>query len=237
MVGRFFNIKIWLVILLVLSIGGGVFLGYAYIQLSNERDALDDELHRTARMAKALKNKYAQEKARVSGLIRAKSLLEGQIRTLHTDIEKMEEERDAVLTELKEMKKSHGSVVVSLEKKMKKLEAQYEKLKTIQAKTAQQYKGTAEQLRERKEEVVKLTADKRGLQANLKKAQQDIERMIKHNKTLCVLADELIEKYRAKRVSDTIMEKEPFTQINKVKLEHLIQEYQDRVDKADVGNH
>ena len=60
---------------------------------------------------------------------------------------------------------------------------------------------------------------------NLQKRTRDYDRCFKHNQQMAEAAGELLVRYQNKKVWDALSEKEPFTGIGKVELEHLVQEY------------
>ncbi len=85
----------------------------------------------------------------------------------------------------------------------------------------QKQRQTFQTLQEREKELKQLTAD----------SQRKYDQCAEHNARLYMIADELIHKYENKGVVSSLLEKEPFTQIKKVELEKLVQDYKDKIDQ------
>jgi chromosome segregation ATPase len=55
-----------------------------------------------------------------------------------------------------------------------------------------------------------------------------------HNRKLGALSTELLGRYADKGVMDAMMEREPLTQIKRVELENLVQQYDDRIAESQI---
>lgn len=69
-----------------------------------------------------------------------------------------------------------------------------------------------------------------------KKLDGDIQVCEKKNSELYLLSVKLMDKYQAKGVLDAIRQAEPFTQLEKVRIENLLQEYRDKADSNKIAS-
>jgi predicted nucleic acid-binding Zn-ribbon protein len=81
----------------------------------------------------------------------------------------------------------------------------------------------------------------RELKARLEEQRQIIGRQVgmidactEKNTRLYQLNVELLDKYRSKGVSDALLQAEPFTQIKRIELDNVAQEYKDKLDQQRV---
>ncbi len=98
-------------------------------------------------------------------------------------------------------------------------------------------------------ELKKLTEEKQALQAGLKtaaaekktvqaeqeKTAQDLGRCKANNADLGIIAEELVTNYRNKGLGTILLEKEPLTQVKKVELEQLLQQYREEIEKKKIN--
>jgi chaperonin cofactor prefoldin len=73
------------------------------------------------------------------------------------------------------------------------------------------------------------------LKSELKRTYQSLDKSEGNNARLCVIAGELLDRYENKSVIGSLMEKEPFTQIKRVELEKLTEEYRERIEQLQVS--
>lgn len=69
-----------------------------------------------------------------------------------------------------------------------------------------------------------------------KKFDGDIQVCEKKNSELYLLSVKLMDKYQAKGVLDAIRQAEPFTQLEKVRIENLLQEYRDKSEANRISS-
>ncbi len=60
---------------------------------------------------------------------------------------------------------------------------------------------------------------------------QDLDTCRNHNAKLCIIADEMLKKQQSRSAVGTLIQNEPLTQIGRVELEKLTQEYQDKIEQ------
>jgi len=175
-----------------------------------------------------LQRKYAEEKARAAALARTKLTLESKQRALQTEIERLEKESASVLTENKAISEELKRKAQACQASLEKLSQQCAKLKvehdTLEGKYAQKVKDCDGK-------VSQLSAEKTTLESEIKRQGQRLERCQTHNARLCVIADELVEKYKNKGITSSILQKEPFTQLEKVEIEEIVQEYKEKIEE------
>ena len=133
----------------------------------------------------------------------------------------------------------------ALEKKLKGQSSQISKLSEKQQKTeladkqqlselSDKYQATEKKLKEVEQNYA--TTSKNLQQTQTEKEQEkkkldgEIQVCEKKNSELYLISAKLLDKYQAKGVLDAIRQAEPFTQLEKVRVENLLQEYRDKSD-------
>jgi chromosome segregation ATPase len=223
---------------LFLSLAGLAGLGYSHVMLRQERNALDSERRELERKVALLEMRYSEKRALESQLTRTKLGLEGRLRALQGEVEEAQKKRDVCKNAAGglagELSKSRDRASL-LEKSLKDLTEQHQGL---QEEIAETRKAHERALKEHEREMEKLGAEKKAVEseltASLRSAQQRIERYEGHNARLLLIAKELVEAYKNKGVSTSVLQVEPFTQIRRVEMEHLEQEYLDRIEREKI---
>ena len=223
---------------LFLSVAGLAGLGYSHVKVRQERNALDSERRELERKVALLEKRYSEKRALESRLTRTKLGLEGRLRALQGEVEEAQKERDACKNAAGglagELSKSRDRASL-LEKSLKDLTEQH---KGLQAEMAETRKAHERALKEHEREMEQRVTEKREMESELKSAlraaEQRSERYEGHNARLFLIAEELVEAYKNKGVSTSVLQAEPFTQIRKVEMERLEQEYLDRIDKEKI---
>ncbi len=159
--------------------------------------------------------------------MRLKASWEAQMRALQSDLEKLRQEHDALLA------RTGGDSGFGLDpqKKVQSLEAQVASLaqnleRSEQAKKDLERKA-AETAQGLQSQIAQLEDENRTLRADLQRERDFRERCRTDNAKLASLADELMEKFREKGVVDSLLQKEPVTQIKRVELEEMLQKYKE----------
>jgi chromosome segregation ATPase len=212
-------------VLLVISFGVLITLGVSLFQVRAERTRLQGENTALNEKLVLLQKKYKEEKARVGGLQRAKSALEGQKRTLQKELAALKEENASLLVKRGASEKALRHRVASLSTRVDELSKELSELQAAHEALGKEY---TQAKKDYADKLAKLTADNQILEAELTRQKQRLARCNVNNKELCVLVDELLAKYESKGVVTSILQKEPFTQLEKAEVEKLVQEYQDK---------
>jgi chromosome segregation ATPase len=176
-------------------------------------------------------------------------MTEAKVATAIPREQQCSDELDAI-ERLENEKKTHGIQAGKLKEQMQKLEMQVKESYEVLVRMKKEAKESSEvaakikkelQEMERKNkeldnELQKITAEEQILQVDLKKKTQELGSCMSNNAELCLLAEELVEKYRSKGLGTMILEKEPLTQIKKVKLERLSQKYLEQIKQKKMDN-
>lgn len=223
--------KILIALVLMLALAGLAALGNVYYKERKARTGLEQDLADTEKKVRLLQKKYSEQKALVGQLMRTKHALEGQKRATSEEVEKLEKEKKALLA-------AQGSLKAELKKRDLALNSREEKIKEVLDQLANIRKThkdlelkLGEAVKKHEKEMARMNGEKKDLDRDLKRTRQFLERSEDRNARLCILAGELIEKYKNKTVSDVMLKNEPFTQFKKVELEKMVQDYEDRIEK------
>jgi chromosome segregation ATPase len=223
-----------LYIVLGLALAGLAALGYGYASVRGERAALEEKAGELEKKILLLDKKYSEKRALEQQLMRARTQLEGQMRGLQAELDKLRGEKDLLFEEksgTEEDLEKMRARAASLEASVKDLKDKTEKLKAEADASA---KAQATALKDHQQETERLLAERRkaeaDLQSSLKATQQKLERSESNNARLALIAEELTERYKNKGVTTSILQAEPFTQIQKVEMENLLAEYRERIE-------
>jgi hypothetical protein len=208
-----------LLIAALVAIGSLGFYGW---KLTNENKTLRKDLTYTKTKAEMLQKKFVEQKKMAEELIRLKSNLEGQQRNSQAEIEKEKQvitaENAAMKAQAAELKKKLDALAAERDGERKELT----NLKGVHQKTVQ--------------DLDKLSDSKKTVEAKLKKTEEQLDVSRTKNAELCRIAGELMDKYKNKGVIGAVTQKEPLTQIKKVKLEQMTQEYSDKIKELKIEN-
>jgi len=217
------TLKIGIIALLAGVVGLAVGTGWGQVRIKGLQ-----KIHQAK--VKELNNRLNQEHRRYTEGQGLRATLEEEKQGILQEAEKLRNEKGhlaAQTTVLKTKAESLETKAVTQEKKMVSLESSKAQLaesltKTEAERTAldQKQRQTFQTLQEREKE--------------LKQLGQKYDKCAENNAALYVIGEDLIKRYEGKGVMTTIMQKEPFTQIRKVELERLVQDYRDRISQQKV---
>lgn len=209
---------------LLLGIGLSIGLGYGHLQLEKERKVQQATVQEINGKVSLLKVKYSEKKALADQLMRTKYDLEGERRLLQNEIEELQKEKKTVKEKIENKTRSLETRIKELSEKCFSLQAKCEDID-------RKYSQARQNIKNREEEIKQITAEKKTLQSELKRTNRSLDQCGSKNARLCIIADELIEKYQNKGVMGSILQKESLTGIKKVELEKFIQEYRDKIEE------
>jgi chromosome segregation ATPase len=228
------KLPIVLYIVLGLVVAGLAALGYGYTSLRSERNALLARASELENRIVLLDKKYSEKRALEQQLTRARAQVEGQVRGLQGELEKLRREKELLLeekTETEEDLEKMRARAASLEASVKALAEKAERL-TAGAEAAEKLHAKA--LKDQQQELERVLAEKKKTEAELQSAlrvtQEKLERSESNNAKLVIIAQELVEKYKNKGITAPFLQAEPFTQIGKVEMENLVEEYKERIE-------
>ncbi|MFP4474810.1 MAG: hypothetical protein ACLFOY_04570 [Desulfatibacillaceae bacterium] len=225
--------------ILLLALGLGVGLGIGKWRLDNERAANDAQVSRLEKKIAAYHKKYIEKSALVDGMMRAERAIKGRLaqaeqaaRDLEEDLVLLEEDYredvdvlDAGIREhkktiaLKELRIAElGEQIIAAGDRIREKDSEIREMKQLVAKTLAEHEATVAEL-----------------EADVMKRDARIEHCRQNNTKLVSISRDLLEHYQNKGLVDSIMQKEPFTQVKQVEVENLMREYSDRIDKESLG--
>jgi chromosome segregation ATPase len=213
-------LTIGVVAVLLISLG---YLGIVHRSLIKERNGLLVDRSTLEQKATMLKKSFSEQKAQTESSIRARQATEAKMA-----------KANQLLTE-------QEGQVKELQGKVEELEAQWEKRsesdKEQQEQVRQaidQWKAKVEELQANSREQKSRIAELEGVVATTKAALGN--ETVQHtscrekNTKLATISQELATNYQKKGVIDVLSTNEPLTQLKKVEMEKLVQEYLDRID-------
>jgi chromosome segregation ATPase len=227
---------IFLVFFLVLSLGAGGYLGYTLIQVQGERDALLEDIEALNKRVTLMQRKYAEEKARVGQLLRAKRALEGQRTVTQQDVESLQKEKETLVAEKEALKKRIARKNATIKAKDDRLQEMSQANKALRDKLDAANRKYSQTVNANQKEIAALKNEKQTLESELADESRERERCVSKNAKLAQISFELLDRYENKGAFESLLEKEPFTQIKKTELEDLVQEYQDEIDRQTLQN-
>lgn len=133
-------------------------------------------------------------------------------------------ERDTALTENAGLKSEVGELNRKLGALKKSSEASLARSRESNAALNEDRRKTMQNLRQ-------VEADKTQLQSTVVEQAQWIESCGAKNVKLVEVNRELLQRYKNKGVFDAMLQREPLTQLKRVEIENIVQEYQDEIDR------
>jgi chromosome segregation ATPase len=210
-------------------------LTYSHIQLANEQKAHQAKLKEMTQRLSLTQRKFVEERT-------LQTSLEDDKQAIQTQLDALTKEKEHLTTENKDLKSKVATLepqvpalekkVASLETRASSLDAKNTQLTERLAKTEadraaldKKEHQTSQSLQEREKELKQLTVDSR----------TQYDRCAAHNARLYTIAEEVIHQYEKKGVVKSLLTSEPFTQIKKVELEKLVQDYKDQIEQQKLG--
>ena len=183
---------------------------------------------------KEINQRIAQVQRRYSQGVAAQNDLEQQKMSMQGEVDKLTNEKQALAAQQADLKtKSDGleSKAAALEKKSASLETKAASLESRNAELTERL-NKAEADRAALDQKQKQTmATLQNTEKALRNLDQKYDQCAEHNAKLYTIASEVIKKYENKGVMGALIEKEPFTQVKKVEMEKMVQDYKDKIDQ------
>ncbi len=226
-------IKILVVLIMISGLAGAGFFWNETRKRDAQISGLNTELDKAGKRNRAIQKKYTQEKAKLGTCMRMKMAEESKKLKFMKQVKTLTAEKAVILAQKEAVEKKYQASLASQEKKKKWVDsykAKIAKMDERYRKLAEKYKASMAENRQKTGEIRQLQGEKKEVESELKRTGKTLERSNKHNKRLCVLAEELVEKYR----EETRGKSDPFTKIGMVELEHLMQEYIKKIDKEKI---
>jgi len=221
----------WMKKLAIVALGivAGLVIGIVYGQI---RLQSLDKVYQAK--IKDVNQRLNQVQRRYTQGVTAQNDLEQQKQGIQEEVDKLTKEKGllaAQQTELKAKAEALEAKTASLEKKNASLEAKAASMDSKNAELAERLsKVEADRtaLDQKQKQTMKTLQDTEKALRNL---DQKYDQCAEHNARLYTIGNELIKKYQDKGFLGTLAEKEPFTQVKKVEMEKLVQDYKDKIDQ------
>ena len=211
-------------IFLFLSVGAGAVLGYYHIKITKEQTILQHKVEVLNKKVDLLRRKYAEKRVLAERQLRGKSALAGQKRVLEAEVERIGKENISMLEENRAL----NAIKEKLRDETLFLRARYSNVKTKLADLNRKYGRVVMGF---DQDLKRLAVEKKTLRSEVRKERQKLQRCETRNAKVCLIANELIEKYQDKGLGSVLMQKEPFTRLKKVELKRFIQEYKEKIEE------
>jgi chromosome segregation ATPase len=196
-------------------------LGVGQMQLKKEEKVCQDKIKEANKKVAFFQKKMAEDKTE------AMASLEQNEQKCRTDLDKLQ------LT-LRNEKKTLTGQLAALQEQKQKIDMQAKASEEESVKTKKELKEVERSNKELEQGLKKTTGEKQALQSDLKKTTKDLAHCASNNAELCVIADELLTKYRNKGVGAALLEREPLIQTKKVELEQLSQKYREEIEQLAI---
>ena len=169
--------------------------------------------HRLGQGMAALEEEKQAIEARADGLLKEKERLASENKGLKTKADSLA----ASMATLEKGRASSEARAASCETKSAQLTERLTKTEAARDELDRTQKQTFRSLQDREKDLK--TLDKK------------YDQCAEHNVRLYGISGELLKRYEQKGILGTMLQKEPFTQIKKVELEKLVQDYKERIDR------
>jgi len=168
-----------------------------------------------------------REREQVKRLQQMQRKLEQEKSQLAQDKAALDDQLKAAREQLGEAgRKAQGAAarVAALDRELKSVRTEKESLSDKLAQAERQ-------LAEKGEALLKEESVGRQLDADLKQTSQSLAACEAKNAKLHGYGLELLEKYEKKGCGDALLQAEPFTQIKRVEIENLVEDYREKLDE------
>ncbi len=218
--------------MLVAAVGiiAGLLMGlaYAHVQVAGEQKTHRAKLKEMSRKLSQAQRKFGEERS-------TEESLESEKQAVATRLDVMQKENEGLLSENRQLKEKADVLASLTNKKIASLEAKAagvdaqnsriaERLAAEEAKAAaldRKERQTFQTLQEREKELKQLAEESR----------LRYDRCAGANARLYTIAEDVLHKYENKGVVKSVLTSEPFTQLKRVELEKLVEEYKDKIDQ------
>jgi chromosome segregation ATPase len=212
--------------LAALVIGLVIGLGIGHIQVRQEQKVSQDKIKEANKKIAFVQKRMAEENNDATVSIQQQC---------QGDLDKLQNEKKSLAAQLVKLKdqiqqrdmKIRESVEASARTKRESDEAAVRAKKELQ-----EMERNSQELDNK---LKKITGEEQVLQAELKKTTQSLGQCASDNAELSSISWDLLKKYRNKGFGTILAEKEPLTQIGKVQLEQLTQQYKEEIQKLKIG--
>jgi chromosome segregation ATPase len=222
--GIFFRYALALFVIVGLGFGGR-----QYWLVRQERNGLNAELTRSESINDQLQKKYREKKASEAYLIRQKLMLSGQLRNRESEIDVLSKKLEAIKTTTA---KETDSLKNRLNRQIQSLQKEKERIEAVNAKLTQRIASAEDTIRDQGDEINTLQEAKQTVERSLARYTANLKRCTEHNQEFAYITKDLLRKYEGKNLLKSIQEVEPFTQMKRIEIEKMIQQYTDKIEDS-----
>jgi len=209
---------------------------YALGVAGNVSAAVDDKNERDAqRKLRLMMQSMQQEKV----------VLEGERNSLSEQVKSLNKQVDDLKKSSESVSKKKGARVGELEKELlsvkeenlslsSKLQTTQSSLEDLMVKSRESLQSLQKDLQTSVDQGDACKSKLQESASNVSRQSQSIEMCEKKNTALYELNVEILDRYKKKGVWSALFQAEPFTQIKKVEMENIIQEYKEKLDSQKV---
>jgi len=219
-------------VIVALALGLGIGLVISHLRVSTEQKIFDARIKEADRKIAYMQKQVDDARTEAASTTAS---IQQQCKGDEDKLARFEGENNALGVQLRKLKNQ----LQDMETKARESEEAWAHTKKesdeISARTKKELREMERYNRDLEIEVKKITDEKQTLQAQLnaelKKTTRDLVRCVSNNAELCIIADELLKKYRDKGLGAVLIEKEPLTEFRKIELEQLTQKYKEEIYK------
>jgi chromosome segregation ATPase len=222
-----------LAVLLALCLILTGYLGFRVHALDGDLHDLRLELAASKKNAEQLQVGRREQQSRATWLEQAKRGLEGQNAALRAEAEHLKAELEAMAEEKK------SSVALAGQRSSALAQACEERAEALGKRLSsaeEKLKVSSEAWDSGQRRLAELIDSKQSLEAELSRTSSSLDTCISHNTSLSGMARELIKRYEEKSVAEVLAQKEPFTQIQRAKMEAVLQEYESKIREHEMSS-
>ncbi len=194
----------------------------------------DRRAREAARRIQLMQQQLAQEKAQLeqdkAKLEKENADKEKQLRQLQAKLKRAEAGTKQTEADAKQKAAEVDHLKAELDAMSLKFVEQREKADRL----ADSYKSSVETIKTRDAEKETLNARTREQRDIIGRQAQLVQACEEKNLALYELGNDLMRRYRNKSVMDALKQAEPFTQLEKVKMENMLQEYAEKMDAKKI---
>ena len=222
------------VVVLAFGVGLGGGLLYGNSQVKKERAAAQDAIGKIDHRMALLQKKYLETKNQSVQFQRAQMKAEGEKNSLLAEVDLLREENGQLKTENDRLIQSLQNNAAGANARFAEIQERYERLKEASLELRNKCNQYISDLQDKNREISgNLETMKTAVKVEKIRVGRS-DRCEAKNAELTSIVNELLSEYEEKGVITSILQMEPLTQIQKVEIEHLLQEYRDRVRKSQV---
>lgn len=182
-----------------------------------------------------LHKKYTEKKVMADGLLRAKTMLEGRNRSMDVKLKEFEVQNAELTEKVNALTAAFSNTSKDSREcsaRIARLEKQYERTKAQRDDLSEKYRAASGTVRDLNENVLALNGIIEDLKLGLRRTESSLDRCAEHNERLVMISEDLLDKWDDKGLLQSLLHKEPLTGLRQVEIEHLKQEYRERIDKS-----